>query len=393
MKLRQFIPVLVIAAGILAYHNSFQGPFIFDDVASIVENPTIRHLWPVWQAVTAYKRGFTAEGRPVFDVSLAINYAIDGLRVWGYHAVNLAIHIAAGLVVLGITRRTLLRSPLRQRFGAEALPLALVIAVIWVVHPLQTESVTYVVQRAESMMGLFYLLTLYCTIRGAESDSPNMWYVLSVASCLLGMASKEVMVSAPLIVLLYDRTFLTGSFTEAWRRRWRLYLGLAGTWILLGYLVVTTGNRAGSAGMGTGMAWTAYALTQFQAVAHYLRLSVWPHPLVFDYGTVLANGVGEVLPSALIVTALLIGTLVAVRRWPSVGFLGVWFFAILAPTSSVLPVTTQTIAEHRMYLPLAAVVPWLWSGRSSSGNGCSISSKVLCSDAWRVDPWWYCSPS
>jgi tetratricopeptide (TPR) repeat protein len=371
LKLRQFIPGLIIAAGIWAYHNSFQGPFILDDVGTILKNPTIRHVWPIGETLLPPQGGTTVEGRPIINLSLAINYAVNGFHVWGYHLVNLAIHIAAGLVLLGIVRRTLLQPPLRQRFGMAALPLALVIAVIWVVHPLQTESVTYVVQRAESMMGLFYLLTLYCAIRGAESDSPTIWYVLSTASCLLGMASKEVMVSAPLIVLLYDRTFVTGTFAEAWRRRWRLYLALAATWILLGYLVITTGNRGGSAGTGTGMAWPAYALTQFWAVGHYLRLSLWPHPLVFDYGTVLANRVGEVLPGALIVTALLIGALVAVRRWPSVGFLGAWFFAILAPTSSVLPVASQTIAEHRMYLPLAAVIAMVVVGAFEIGKGLS----------------------
>jgi tetratricopeptide (TPR) repeat protein len=389
LKARKFIPFLVVAMGLLAYQNSFTGSFVFDDLSTILENPTIRHLWPVWQALTPpHKGSTTVEGRPIVNLSLAINYAINGFRVRGYHAVNLAIHIAAGLVLLGIARRTLLQPRLRQRFGEAALPLALVIAVIWVVHPLQTESVAYIVQRAESMMGLFYLLTLYCVIRGAESDSPHNWYTLSFVSCLLGMASKEVMVSAPLIVLLYDRTFLCGSVAEAWRRRWRLYLALAATWILLGYLVVCTGNRAGTAGMGTGMAWQAYALTQLQAIAHYLRLSVWPHPLLFDYGTGVANGLGEVLPGAIIVTAMLVGTLIAVRRWPSAGFLGVWFFAILAPSSSVIPVATQTIAEHRMYLPLAAVIAMVVAGVFEIGKrlfdnrrgvvlGCVASGSVV----------------
>jgi len=357
LNVRKFIPLLVVATGLLAYRNSFTNSFIFDDVPTIPGNSSIHHLWPVWPALTPpHKGGTTVEGRPIVSLSFAINYAINGSRVWGYHAVNLAIHICAALVLLGITRRTLMQPPLRQRFGQAAEPLALVIAIIWVVHPLQTESVTYVVQRCESMMGLFYLLTLYWVIRGAESGWPNIWYISSVASCLLGMASKEVMVSAPLIVLLYDRTFLGGSFTEAWRRRWRLYLALAATWIPLAYLVITTGTRGGTAGIGAGMAWPAYALTQFQAIPHYLRLCFWPQPLVFDYGTGLAGDVGDVLPGALIVTVLLIGTAVALRRWPSVGFLGAWFFAILAPTSSVVPVASQTIAEHRLYLPLAAVI-------------------------------------
>ena len=96
--------------------------------------------------------------------------------------------------------------------------------------PLQTESVTYIIQRTEALVGLFYLLTLYCVIRGATSRRSMSWYAAAVAACLLGMATKEVMATAPVIVLLYDRTFLAGSFREAWRRRYGLYLALAATW-------------------------------------------------------------------------------------------------------------------------------------------------------------------
>ena len=358
----------MIGIGLLAYGNSFTGSFIFDDVPSIPENPTIRHLWPVWQTLTP-PRVTTVEGRPLINLSLAINYALGGTKVWGYHALNLIIHILTGLTLLGIVRRTLKLPLLRQRFGSVALPLALATAAIWTVHPLQTESVTYMVQRTESIMGLFYLLTLYCAIRGAESESPNIWYSLSATSCLLGMASKEVMVSAPLIVLLYDRTFLSGSLKEVWRKRGRFYAALASTWILLGYLVISTGNRSGTAGLAAGVAWQAYALTQLQAIALYLKLSVWPHPLVFDYGTGVAQGFAEVAPDALIVISLLVGTLIALRRWPAVGFLGAWFFIILAPTSSVVPVATQTMAEHRMYLPLAAVVAMVIVGGFELGSG------------------------
>jgi tetratricopeptide (TPR) repeat protein len=365
---RQSIPLLIIAAGLLAYHNSFTGPFVFDAVPTIQENLTIRRLWPPWQALSPpHQAGTTVEGRPIVSLSFAINYALDGLQVWGYHATNLAIHIAAALVLFGAVRRTLLQPPLRQRFGPAAQPLALAIAVIWLVHPLQTESVTYVVQRTESMMGLFYLLTLYCVIRAAESDSPKIWHILSVVSCLLGMGCKEVMVSAPLIVFLYDRTFLSGSFAEAWQRRSRLYLSLAATWILLGYLAISTGTRGGTAGTAT-VPWQAYALTQSHAIAQYLRLVFWPHPLIFDYGDALATSAREVVPGGLLIIALLIGTIVAVRRWPSIGFLGVWFFAILAPTSSVLPVASQTIAEHRMYLPLAAVIAVVVPGTFEIGK-------------------------
>jgi protein O-mannosyl-transferase len=165
VKAQKFIPLLVVAAGLLAYHNSFTGPFILDDVLSIPDNPTIRHLWPISQVLSPPALAGVG-GRPVVNLSLAINYAFDGTEVWGYHALNLAIHILAGLTLFGIVRRTLLQPMLRGRFGAVADGLAMATAVIWVVHPLQTEAVTYLSQRAESLMGLFYLLTLYCFIRG-----------------------------------------------------------------------------------------------------------------------------------------------------------------------------------------------------------------------------------
>jgi tetratricopeptide (TPR) repeat protein len=274
-------------------------------------------------------------------------------------------------------------------YPANATLLAFAAALLWTLHPLQTEAVTYIVQRAESLMGLFYLLTLYCFIRGAEPEGsscrsllagdeqhasseiackqaptlPNTqssharcWFAGSVGACLLGMATKEVMVSAPLIVLLYDRTFIAGSFREAWRRRAGLYAALAATWLVLIGLVASTGwNRHGASGFDVGIAPWAYWLTQFEAVSRYVGLSVWPDPLVFEYGTVWVNHPAEVALYALLVVGLAVAGLVALCRRPVIGFLGAWFFAILAPTS-IVPGRVQMIVEHRMYLPLAAVM-------------------------------------
>jgi tetratricopeptide (TPR) repeat protein len=170
------------------------------------------------------------------------------------------------------------------------------------------------------------------------------------------MATKEVMVSAPLLVLLYDRTFVAGSWREAWARRKGFYLGLGATWLLLGWLVLGAENRGGTAGLGLGDSVWTYALTQTRAIVRYLQLAVWPHPLVFDYGTETIGHLADALPFVLLVALLVAGAAVAGWRWPAAGFLGAWFFAILAPSSSIVPIPVQTVAEHRMYLPLAAVV-------------------------------------
>src|SRR6266446_5388120 len=161
------------------------------------------------------------------------------------------------------------------------------------------------------------------------------------------------MVSAPIMMLVYDRVYLSDSFAELFRRRWGLYLGLVGTWLLLGVLFASS-RAEDSAGLTGSLTPWRYATAQFGVIVHYLRLSVWPHPLVFDYAWRLPDSVDSVVPWAAAVGALVGGTVLAFRRLPWVGFWGAWFFLILAPTSSILPIADLAF-EHRMYLPLAAV--------------------------------------
>ncbi len=360
--------VLAVSA---AYVTSFQGALVFDDIPGIARNPTIRNPRLDLLMVAIGPQGGTLSGRPVPNLTLALNHAISADRLWSYHAGNLLIHVLAGLALFGLVRRTLLRPPLAAQFGASALPLALAIAGLWSLHPLQTESVTYLVQRVESLMGLCYLLTLYCFVRSVDSPRPRAWQAAAFLSCLTGMGCKEVMVSAPLVVLLYDRTFVAGSWSESWRRRRWLHTALFSTWLVLGALILATENRAGTAGLGTPVAWWEYSFTQCQAIVHYLGLAVWPRPLVFDYGTTVVRSLWPVAPQAALLVLLLAGTGWALVRRPALGFLGAWFFLILAPSSSVVPVATQTMAEHRMYLPLAAVVTLAvlavhrWFGRAA----------------------------
>jgi tetratricopeptide (TPR) repeat protein len=341
----------IAAATAAAYAGSLRGGFLYDDLGSIVGNPSIRHF------LTALRppAGETVSGRPILNLSLAVNYAISGTGVWSYHALNVLIHIASALVLFGIVRRTLASGAAGRRGGACPSAVAFAAALIWAVHPLQAESVAYVIQRAESLMGLFYLVTLYAFIRYADDDSRRGWAVLSVGACLLGMGTKEAMATAPAIVLLYDRTFAAGSFREAWRRRRPFYVALMACWVPVAFLAASTGGRAGTAGFGSGVPWWAYAMIQLKAVALYLRLAVWPNPLVGDYGRVLAVGPMQVALGAAVFAALAAGTVVLLVRRSPAGFLGAWFLVILAPSSSVIPVSTEVIAEHRMYLPLAAV--------------------------------------
>lgn len=353
--LTTLLPVCgIILAGILVYHNSFSCPFIFDDEEAIVENPHVREWWPPWRALAAPPQSAVA-GRPLVSFSLAVNYRLGGLNPWGYHAFNLAVHVLAGLVLFGVVRRTLRSRRLRDRYGSVSTALATVATVIWIVHPLQTESVTYVVQRAESLMGLCYLLTLYCVIRGSEKPAFGVWYVAAVVICGLGMTAKEVMVTAPLMVVLYDSVFLAGSLRMALRRRTGLFAALAATWVILAVLVAT-GPRTMSAGFGVeGLTSVDYAKTQFGVILYYLRLAFWPASLCLDHHWPIAETAGQILLPMGVILALLAATVIALKHRQPLGFLGAGFFGILAPTSTIIPIADVAF-EHRMYLPLAAVV-------------------------------------
>lgn len=367
-------PVVLVSAVVLAYANSLHAPFLFDDAGAVLRNPTIRDLTSL-VVLNPPADGSTTTGRPLVNLSYALNYALGGENVAGYRALNIAIHALAALTLFGLLRRTFScvrgRSPLAgdvsaasrasallpSSFGADFA--ALTIASLWALHPLQTESVVCIAQRTELLCGLFYLLTLSAFARatGGARCPQRAWLALSVVACLLGMASKEVMVTAPLAVLLYDRTCVAGTFSAALRQRRGYYAALAATWLLLAFLVLqNSGARGVSAGFGLGVTPWSYLLKQCEALVLYLRLSFWPHPLVLDYGTAVPASVAEVWWQGSVVLALLAATIWALVRRPLLGFAGAWFFLILAPSSSFVPLVTQTVAEHRMYLPLAALL-------------------------------------
>ena len=361
-----FAAGVIVLATVAAYCNSFTVPFLFDDIPSTVENPTIRRLWPIGPILLPPGHYAAVQRRPMINASLAINYAISGEKSWSYHAFNLAAHALAALVLFGIVRRTLLLPGGRERFGRAAAPLAAAVALLWAVHPLLTDAVTYIIQRTEVFCGLFYLLTLYCTIRGNSARHPARWYVAAVAACLLAVGSKETALSAPLVVLLYDRVFLSPSWREAFRRRGPLYFGLAVSWLIV--LAMLPYGGEGSKVFGEQGAIIEYPLAQPGVIAHYLGLCFWPHPLVLDYGIYTPETAWQIIPFAVLIGVLFVAAIDAFRYRPWLGFLGVCFFAILAPSSSFIPLLQQVGAEKRMYLPLAAVVTGVVVGGFLAGQ-------------------------
>lgn len=369
--IKRTLAFILIALGLLcAYSNSFRGPFIFDDISSILENSSIRDFRTAF--FPPGDSGLTVSGRPLVNFSLAINYTLGGTRVVGYHVANLVIHVSAALLLFSLVRRLLLLPSISEKLRGSSFELALAVSSIWCLHPLQTESVSYVVQRAESLVGFFYFATLYFFMRALEHPEEKRWSIASVAACFLGMGTKEVMVSAPLVVFLFDRAFISEAFRSAWKARHGIYTGLIASWGFLLVCVLSSGGRGSTAGFGTDVSILRYALTQCYAIALYLKLVFWPHPLVLDYGGPLAADLWEVWPYVFLIVGLIALSIIAFRKHPKAGFLGIAFFSILAPSSSFVPIASQTIAEHRMYLPLAAVVSGLVVGIYQLIGKCSF---------------------
>ncbi len=315
-----FAAGLIVLATMAAYSNSLSGPFLFDDVPSIIENPTIRHLWPIGRILLPPGQYAAVQRRPLVNASLAINYAISGENTWSYHALNLAMHAAAALLLFGIVRRTLLLPRTQTRFARAATPLAATVALLWAVHPLLTDAVTYIIQRTEIMAGLFYLLAMYCTIRGATSPRAGRWYVAAAAACVAAMSSKEAAMSAPVVAAIYDRVFLSESWRQVWHRRGGLYLGMALGWILVLAMLPYGAEGTGVFG-GPGEA-LEYAMAQSGVIAHYLQLAFWPHPLVFDYGMYDSESAAQIVPFIVLIVALALAVVEALAPLAVVGIFG-----------------------------------------------------------------------
>ena len=348
----------IVVAGVAVYSNHFESPFVFDDRHTIEESLNVQQLPDVVAALGA-PDGSCASGRPLVALSLAVNFALaeaisgNGLDVVGYHVFNLLAHLGGAVCLLLLARAAL------AHFFAEraASLLALAVAVLWVVHPLHTAAINHVSYRSETLVAFFYLLTLFGAERALSSERSGRWIALSAMGCALGMASKEIMVSAPLIVLLWDRAVHSGSFREALRRHRKLHLSLAATWGVLVWSLAGA-DRGEFVGFGAqGISGWSWLLTQSEVLLHYLRLVFWPYPLVLDASDwPIAGGLGEVWPSALVILLLFGASAWAAWRRAPLGVVALAVFAVLAPTSSFIPVTGSIVAEHRMVLPLAGLL-------------------------------------
>ncbi len=342
--------LFIALAGGLAYANTLDAPLIFSDRINIESNLSLRNL----KTAFSVPADSGLAGRPFVNFTFAVNYALGGGKVAGYRLVNILIHILGAFTLFGIVRRTLLTEPLRDDYGRGAAYLAFAAAVIWVLHPIQTQAVTYLSQRCESLMGLLFLLTFYCAVRGFQADASSRWYLASVVFFIMGIGSKEVIAAAPPLILLYEILFMRRAFRDVVRRSWPLYAGFFVGLIVLVFLVATAASAVHNQGLREGSATLfQYWGTQSIVLLHYVRLIVWPAGFCFDYGWPPASAGEVILPAAVILLAIAASVWAAWRRRP-IGYLGLWFFVIAAP-SSLAPLL-DAANEYRMYLSSAAPV-------------------------------------
>ncbi len=352
--------LLLLAVVALIYGRALSAPFIFDDTPGVVENPSLRRLWPL--VGTATERGplnpppfAPTARRPLANLTLAFDYAWSGLDPTVYRITNLVLHALAAAVLAALVRRTLRLPYFGAPGGRAAWPLSLLVALLWAVHPLATEAVVYVTQRTELLAALAYLATLWAAVRHWTARAPGArraWLGVAVVACAAGMASKEVAASVPLAVLLYERTFLVDSW-RATRRSWPLHFGLMLTWLVLLAL-----NLGGASGLSDARHYVwppVWWATQCKVLFLYLGLVVWPWPLAIHYAPAYLGSAAAAWPWVLAATGLALGVTALVWRRPAARFVVIAIVMVLTPTW-VIPLAKMMAAERRMYLPLAGLV-------------------------------------
>ena len=370
-KMQEWIarrPLVILAlaalAAIAAYAPSLRGPFLFDDLSEIVDNPAIRTLLPPWRPMF---EGGELPHRPIPYLSFAANYQVGRMfaALFGsapldplpFHAVNVAIHLLNGWLLYQVVSRLLARHR-PDVVGPLPVPtMAAVVAAIWLVHPLQSQAVSYVYQRIELLAACAALATAASFLKAAAAPRPLPWVAAAVLACSLGMACKEWVVVVPVVILLLDRAFLATSWQEVIARHGGWHLALFATVPILFAIVAIERHRYPEGGFSPWQS-LVYAANQPVVILWYLSRLVMPVGLSIDHGAVLRKdlfGRDAWLLLPAIGTLLLVGwAFFALRRRPGVAFSILAFLLLLAPTSSILPVQDVCV-EHRMYL--AAAIP------------------------------------
>ena len=343
---------------IIIYSNTLTGPFIFDDRPHIVENPYIRLASLSYDDLKEVIQKSRAPTRPVAIMSLALNYYFNGYNVVGYHAINILIHIASGFFLYLLLKSTLSLPTLRTRY-ADYKWIPLLTAVLWMVHPIQTQSVSYIIQRMTSMAALFYVLALLLYVRFRLSPrKKNKGLLLSgcILAGLFALGTKEIAATLPLFIFLYEWFFFQNLSVQWLNRRAPLLAAMG--FFLIALAVLYLGNHPLET-IKMGYEVREYTLgqrllTELRVVVFYIGLLVWPHPqrLNLAHDVTLSTSLFQppsTFISLLIIAALLFAAIYYARRYPLFSFCTLWFFGNLVIESSV--VALELIFEHRLYLP------------------------------------------
>jgi len=357
---------LIVGVALVAYSNTFYVPFQFDDRPNIMSNPNIQIKVFTWDRLERLIKNTYKESIRVFSYfTLALNYYFGEFNVFGYHLVNFIIHVASGILLYGFLILTFRLPSLKEKYGPISYKVALFTGLIFISHPIQTQSVTYIVQRMASMAGMFYLLSMVLYIKGRLSSSrAGFFYFGGMAlSYLLGVFSKENVAILPLFIVLYEFYFFQN--LDLSPKGKKVVFVLLGALLILGaFGFIIWGQRYVNV-IIEGYQYRTFTigervLTQFRVVLYYLTLLVYPHPsrLNLDYDFPISKTLLDpptTLISILIIAGLLGYSLWTAKKRPILSFCILWYFGNLVIESSIFPL--EMVYEHRLYLP--AVGPFI----------------------------------
>jgi tetratricopeptide (TPR) repeat protein len=351
---------LIAGIAFLTYSNTFQAPFHFDDWPNILENQSIQVKVFTWDRVEQMVGIIYKETIRILSYfTFALNYYLGGFNVFGYHLVNLTIHIATGVLLYWFLSLTFSLPNLKERYGSLSSEVPLLVSLIFISHPIQTQSVTYIVQRMTSMAGMFYLLSLILYVKGRLTPhwSRIFYFGGTVLGYLLGVFSKENGAILPLFIVLYEFYFFQNLKVSSKGRKVLLILiGSIFLLVLVGlvlwgerYLIaIEEGYRIRDFTLGERV------LTQFRVVLYYLTLLLYPHPsrLNLDYDFPISRGILN--PPTTLISILIVAGLIGYAIWtakkrPVLSFCILWYFGNLAIESSIFPL--EMVFEHRLYIP------------------------------------------
>lgn len=354
---RHALAILLISiSGLLVYSNSFDCSFHFDDIRAIVENYAVHRF--------DLREIFTTSYRPILDVTLAINYALGGLNVFGYHLVNLALHIANGIMIYFILFWTANLPSVRDIYQRRAYRIALYASLLFIVHPIQTQAVTYIISRSEVLAATFYLLTLLLIIKAFQVGKKAPYLIGALISSCLGMGTKQIVATLPLTLVIYDLYFLSNGDWKILKSHYKIHLAMFSTLGVVIYLNTFNLEKFVSFDYAKGVPMPLdqpitsfqYFLTQIHVIPYYIKLLFFPVSLNLDYDWPIVRSVdGLTVLFFLFLVALIVIGIAMFRKSRLFSFSIIWFFLTLSVTSSFI-VIYDPIFEHRLYLPSVGFV-------------------------------------